>query len=603
MESRYRCPFRRYNSVPASPSSMWQRQGSALRVDEVDEATEPVSVPTLLLRLEPRGRVFWSNFADLFGHGRQPPLRLISWPAAPWPDVFVPTRWPWKGLSESLILHLAVIAGMLWLVPLWPHRDVIVQHPAFQKEDIIYYSPSEYLPPLDTGSAPVVQPQKGEPAYAPQPIISVPPQADNRTQTIVTPPDIKLNRDVALPNIVAWSPARVAVPMAATTRTDLRVPSLTSQQVVAPAPDLSQASQRQAPNLQASVAAPAPDVNNGLQRRALAAPEASVAAPAPNMDSTSSRKVADINIGHSDVVAPAPKLSVSEQRTAGTLSHGLLSSGGGGPAVAAPPPSVQGLGSAHAGGGQVIALSIRPAPPSAAEAIPAGNRRGTFAAGPQGKPDGAGTPEVAAAKGQTGSGVGRGQDSGNGVPPGLVVGAGPKGTPTSSVSGGNASDNKLIASITPPRLTTPSHNSAKVVSPENATPIERKIFGDRKFYSMTLNLPNLNSAGGSWVFRFAEMGESKEQGELSGPAAIQTTDPAYPTELMRKNVQGTVVLYAVIQDDGTVGQVRVLDGVNDRLDEYARAALLQWRFRPALKNGNHVTVEAVVRVPFKPFRF
>jgi TonB family protein len=184
-----------------------------------------------------------------------------------------------------------------------------------------------------------------------------------------------------------------------------------------------------------------------------------------------------------------------------------------------------------------------------------------------------------------------------------VVGAGPKGAPTSSVSGGNASDNKLIASITPPRLTTPSHNSAKVVSPENATPIERKIFGDRKFYSMTLNLPNLNSAGGSWVFRFAEMGESKEQGELSGPAAIQTTDPAYPTELMRKNVQGTVVLYAVIQDDGTVGQVRVLDGVNDRLDEYARAALLQWRFRPALKNGNHVTVEAVVRVPFKPFRF
>ena len=603
MESRYRCPFRRYNSVPASPSSMWQRQGSALRVDEVDEATEPVSVPTLLLRLEPRGRVFWSNFADLFGHGRQPPLRLISWPAAPWPDVFVPTRWPWKGLSESLILHLAVIAGMLWLVPLWPHRDVIVQHPAFQKEDIIYYSPSEYLPPLDTGSAPVVQPQKGEPAYAPQPIISVPPQADNRTQTIVTPPDIKLNRDVALPNIVAWSPARVAVPMAVTTRTDLRVPSLTSQQVVAPAPDLSQASQRQAPNLQASVAAPAPDVNNGLQRRALAAPEASVVAPAPNMDATSSRKVGDINIGHSDVVAPAPKLSVSEQRTAAALSHGLLSSGGGGPAVAAPPPSVQGLGSAHAGGGQVIALSIRPAPPSAAEAIPAGNRRGTFAAGPQGKPDAAGTPDVPAAKGQTGSGVGRGQDSGNGVPPGLVVGAGPKGTPTSSVSGGNASDNKLIASITPPRLTTPSHNSAKVVSPENATPIERKIFGDRKFYSMTLNLPNLNSAGGSWVFRFAEMGESKEQGELSGPAAIQTTDPAYPTELMRKNVQGTVVLYAVIHNDGTVGQVRVLDGVNDRLDEYARAALLQWRFRPALKNGNHVTVEAVVRVPFKPFRF
>ncbi|HSS97685.1 MAG TPA: TonB family protein [Terriglobales bacterium] len=591
---------------------MWQRQGSALRVDEVDEAAEPVSAPTLLLRLEPRGQAFWSNFADLFGRRQQPPLKLISWPAAPWPDVFVPTRWPWKALSESLFLHLAVIAGVFWLVPLWPHRDVVVQHSAFQKEDIIYYSPSEYLPPLDTGSAHLAQPQKGEPAYAPQPIISVPAEADNRTQTIVTPPDIKLNRDVALPNIVAWSPASVAVPIAATTRTDLRVPSLIPQTVVAPAPDVSQASQRQAPNLQANVTAPAPEVNNGLQRRGLLAPEASVVAPAPQMDSALRRNVGDINIGHSDVVAPAPQLSVSEQHTTGARARGLAGNSGGGPAVAAPPPSMSGVGSSRTGGGQVIALSVRPAPPNAAEAIPSGNRRGTFAAGPQGKSGAAGTPDVPATKDQAGSGVSRGQGNGNGAgnttnangaPPGLMVGTAPKNAPTSAIAGGNTADNKLTASLTPPRLTTPGRNAAKEVSPENATPLERKIFGDRKFYSMTLNLPNLNSAGGSWVFRFAEMQASKEQGELNGPGAIQTVDPAYPAELMRKNVQGTVVLYAVIHDDGTVGQVRVLDSVNDRLDEYARAALLQWRFRPASKNGNNVTVEAVVRVPFKPFRF
>jgi TonB family protein len=270
---------------------------------------------------------------------------------------------------------------------------------------------------------------------------------------------------------------------------------------------------------------------------------------------------------------------------------------------------MQGLGSSRTGGGQVIALSVRPAPPNAAAAIPAGNRRGTFAAGPQGKPEAAGTPDVSAGKGQPGSGVSQGQGNGNvagsaknanGAPSGLLVGAGPKGSTASTVAGG--SDNKLTANVTPPRLTT-GHNPAKVVSPENATALERKIFGDRKFYSMTLNLPNLNSSGGSWVFRFAELGASKQPGELNGPSAIQTTDPAYPMELMRKNVQGTVTLYAVIHDDGTVGEVRVLDGVNDRLDEYARAALLQWHFRPATKNGNNVTVEAVVRVPFKPFRF
>ena len=92
--------------------------------------------------------------------------------------------------------------------------------PAFNRADVIYYAPSEYLPPLDTGGARKTLPQKGEPEYAPQPIISVPPEADNRTQTIVTPSDVKLNHDVPLPNIVAWSQtqAQPAVPLASTAR-------------------------------------------------------------------------------------------------------------------------------------------------------------------------------------------------------------------------------------------------------------------------------------------------------------------------------------------------------------------------------------------------
>ena len=173
---------------------------------------------------------------------------------------------------------------------------------------------------------------------------------------------------------------------------------------------------------------------------------------------------------------------------------------------------------------------------------------------------------------------------------------------TSSAAGGNDAGNRLSASITHPRLTT-SRNQAKAVLPENATPMERRIFGNRRFYSIMLNLPNLNSSGGSWVLRFAEMGDGKDVGELNGPVATQTSDPAYPMELMRRNVQGTVTLYAVINADGTVGAVRVLDGVNDRLDEYAREALLRWKFQPATKNGNPIPLEAVVRIPFKAFHF
>ena len=48
-----------------------------------------------------------------------------------------------------------------------------------------------------------------------------------------------------------------------------------------------------------------------------------------------------------------------------------------------------------------------------------------------------------------------------------------------------------------------------------------------------------------------------------------------------------------------VGDVRVLDGFDARLDENARLALEKWKFRPGTRNGVAVDVEAVVRVPFK----
>jgi protein TonB len=77
-------------------------------------------------------------------------------------------------------------------------------------------------------------------------------------------------------------------------------------------------------------------------------------------------------------------------------------------------------------------------------------------------------------------------------------------------------------------------------------------------------------------------------------------DPGYPLELMKQNVQGTVILSAVIRGDGSVGEVRILRGVDDRLDVYASAALSRWRFRPATRNGDPVALQTVVMIPFRP---
>ena len=150
------------------------------------------------------------------------------------------------------------------------------------------------------------------------------------------------------------------------------------------------------------------------------------------------------------------------------------------------------------------------------------------------------------------------------------------------------------------------------MQPESSTKLseaERSVFGNRRFYSVTLNMPNLNSAGGSWVIRFAELNRDSSNHDpgaaapdLSQPMATRKVDPAYPIQLMRENVAGTVILYAVIHADGSVGNVRILRGVDYRLDRYASEAVAQWKFDPATKNGTPVDVEATFQIPFKPTR-
>ena len=573
---------------------------------DLDPTTSPVAAPRLLVELEPRRVVFRQNLKDLFAP-RPPRMRLASPPGRFWPDVFVNRRLPVRPFVESYAYHFIVIALIYGLSAAWPHRLQPVRQ-ASKSDSVTYYPVSEYLPPLNTGARPA-RPKKGDPVYAKQPIISVPPEADNRSQTIVTPPDIKLHADVPLPNMVSWGQSSVPVPIAATERIRLSLPAL-PMSVVAPAPEVQRANERQLPTLNSSVIAPPPEVK--ADARSVQGFQASVIAPPPSVNVATARRIGDITIGHSDVVAPAPQLPVSEQRAVAAQARSVLA--GAAPAVVPPPPSVHGTGNSNAGG-RIIALGIRPAEVKGPIAVPAGNRRGEFAATPQGKANAVGTPNIAGNHDSHGggaengsrsqSGTGGGSNGAKGIPSGIYVGAGPSSRTNAGVAGDPSAsrgtvDPALLADATPPRTTTSiPHGGAKAVEEGKATDLEKKVFGVRRFYSMTLNMPNLNSSGGSWVIRFAELRTGDLKGDLVAPVATQKVDPAYPIELMRQNVQGTVTLHAVIRSDGSVGDVSVLQGVDDRLDEYARSALSRWHFLPATKNGSAVPLEAVVRIPFR----
>ncbi|MGC2792308.1 MAG: hypothetical protein WA899_09830, partial [Candidatus Sulfotelmatobacter sp.] len=171
----------------------------------LQEAETESSAPELILLTapEPRSRIFLQNLRELFRQPESAPLRLDPAPAAFWPDVFVDRALPWRRFGQSGAYHILALI-LIWagsrFLALQPHA---ASQPAFTHADVVYYAPSEYLPPLDTRRSSPTRVRKADPEYSAQPIISVPPEADNHSQTIVTPPNIKLQRDVAMPNVVS----------------------------------------------------------------------------------------------------------------------------------------------------------------------------------------------------------------------------------------------------------------------------------------------------------------------------------------------------------------------------------------------------------------
>jgi TonB family protein len=572
---------------------------------------QPLPVPRFLVEPPSRPRVFFRNLRDLLVPRRLPPLELRSTPAPFWPDVLVQHGVPWDRFLQSGAYHVIAFALLIVFTRFFALQPQVVARPTFDHAQVVYYQPSEYLPPLDTRSAPKAQAQlsKADPEFSRQPIISVPREADNRSQTIVTPPNIKLKRDVALPNIVAWS-EKMSDKMMQKPR--LAIPPVP----LTPAAEIA----RIAPQLENSVVAPPPNLR-AANAATFQPPQPAVIAPPPNVYTASTRPLGELNIGQSSVIAPAPQLPLAEQRAIpASQSAGL-----GAPQLVPPPPSLSASeSSAESFGarGWVIALNLHPAvgaPPDP----PAGNRRGAFAATPEGHSGASGAPGAPSANTVAGAGAG-GKEIASGsarketsdVPAGLYVGS--TAAKPSSVAGNKSSTNSLspnlMASVRPPRVTSAP---SRPVRPESATKLsepERAVFGNRKFYSLTLNMPNLNSAGGSWVIRFAELDHDSNShdsnnhdansaaGDLSQPAATRKVDPAYPLQLMRENVSGTVILYAIIHADGTVGNVRILRGVDDRLDQFATQAVAQWQFHPATKNGSPVDIEATFQIPFHPPR-
>ena len=80
-------------------------------------------------------------------------------------------------------------------------------------------------------------------------------------------------------------------------------------------------------------------------------------------------------------------------------------------------------------------------------------------------------------------------------------------------------------------------------------------------------------------------------------ALAESSQPSYPPLAQHMNVQGSVVLQALIGADGVIENLRVMSGPVI-LAAAAQQAVREWRFKPIIQNGQAVESKATITVNF-----
>jgi TonB family protein len=475
---------------------------------------------------------------------------------------------PWA-FAASSVWH--VIALVLLVLPIWGFLPATAHNLAPPDIAVSWTAPQD-LPPihLQAPILPTPKPERratvlptiveeqppapnGADAFHPrQTILSIPVRITHPRQTLIepaapmTPPKI----DAQLPNLVEW---------AANT----------------PAPKV---------ELQLAPSSAAPRMRE-RKRSSAVAPQIA------NLE----KNPGPLNIASSAVVNPAPQMPMAPMSAATARFRNRHLDGAAAPEL-------------HASGGDstlrnVIALSASPAPPAPVVAVPRGNLAARLAISPAGTHRG--TPGGVSSN--TGTGSPRRGARGNGSLPASVSISGGSGRAAGS-GGGIGANHAPSRLILKPMYSPAPYRAAPRKGPADVAslgPNERPedLFAGKEIHSLNINLPDVTSMSGNWVLNFAQLDEgassfNRPTGVLYGPVPIVKVDPKYPVEAIRQNIEGDVVLYAIIRANGSVDSIQVVHHLDPLVDREAVAALAQWKFRPAVRNGKPVAVEAIVHIPF-----
>jgi protein TonB len=87
-------------------------------------------------------------------------------------------------------------------------------------------------------------------------------------------------------------------------------------------------------------------------------------------------------------------------------------------------------------------------------------------------------------------------------------------------------------------------------------------------------------------------------GDLSAPRLVRRVNPEYPAVARQAQIEGVVILEAVVDGRGRVEDVKVLRG-HPLLDAAAMQAVREWRYEPLRLNGQPTPFVLTVTVSFR----
>jgi TonB family protein len=144
------------------------------------------------------------------------------------------------------------------------------------------------------------------------------------------------------------------------------------------------------------------------------------------------------------------------------------------------------------------------------------------------------------------------------------------------------------------RNISPANNSAE--SPLRSAASSAAVEPPMVVLGTSDNVGKLENIASASV-RMPELDVKVSQG-VTEANVTRKVEPVYPREALAKHLGGTVKLEAFIGDDGSVNDVKLLQG-EATLAAAAITAVRQWRYSPCLLDGKPIAIQKEITVIFK----